>query len=155
MIPYTRKLVMKNTLRMSAMLIASTLAVAAQANTPAGRWHTIDDKTGETKSVVTIEDAGGVLRGKVSQILRKGADPAAKCDKCTDDRKDQTILGMEIIRGVKKSSGNDYWDGGEILDPEEGKLYRVRLTPIEGGAKLQVRGFLGPFWRNQVWVKAP
>jgi uncharacterized protein (DUF2147 family) len=155
MIPYTRKLVMKNTLRMSAMLIASTLAVAAQANTPAGRWHTIDDKTGETKSVVTIEEAGGVLRGKVSQILRKGADPAAKCDKCTDDRKDQTILGMEIIRGVKKSSGNDYWDGGEILDPEEGKLYRVRLTPIEGGAKLQVRGFLGPFWRNQVWVKAP
>lgn len=146
---------MKNTLRMSAMLIASTLAMAAQANTPAGRWHTIDDKTGETKSVVTIEDAGGVLRGKVSQILRKGADPAAKCDKCSDDRKDQTILGMEIIRGVKKSSGNDYWDGGEILDPEEGKLYRVRLTPIEGGAKLQVRGFLGPFWRNQVWVKAP
>jgi uncharacterized protein (DUF2147 family) len=146
---------MKNTLRMSAMLFASTLAMAAQANTPAGRWHTIDDKTGETKSVVTIEDAGGVLRGKVSQILRKGADPAAKCDKCTDDRKDQTILGMEIIRGVKKSSGNDYWDGGEILDPEEGKLYRVRLTPIEGGAKLQVRGFLGPFWRNQVWVKAP
>ena len=146
---------MKNTLRMSAMLFASTLAMAAQANTPAGRWHTIDDKTGETKSVVTIEDAGGVLRGKVSQILRKGADTAAKCDKCSDDRKDQTILGMEIIRGVKKSSGNDYWDGGEILDPEEGKLYRVRLTPIEGGAKLQVRGFLGPFWRNQVWVKAP
>jgi uncharacterized protein (DUF2147 family) len=127
----------------------------AQANSPVGRWHTIDDKTGETKSLVVIEDAGGVLRGRVSQFLRQGADPAAKCDKCTDDRKDQTILGMEIIRGVKKSSGNRYWEGGEILDPEEGKLYRVRLTPIEGGAKLQVRGFLGPFWRNQLWVKAP
>ena len=146
---------MKNTLRMGTMLIASLLAVSAQANSPVGRWHTIDDKTGETKSLVTIEDAGGVLRGKVSQILRKGADPAAKCDKCVDDRKDQTILGMEIIRGVKKSTGNDYWEGGEILDPEEGKLYRVRLTPVEGGAKLQVRGFLGPFWRNQLWVKAP
>ena len=56
---------------------------------------------------------------------------------------------------MKKSSGNDHWEGGEILDPEEGKLYRVRLTPVEGGAKLQVRGFLGPFWRNQLWVKAP
>jgi uncharacterized protein (DUF2147 family) len=122
---------------------------------PCRCWHTIDDKTGETKSLVVIEDAGGVLRGRVSQFLRQGADPAAKCDKCTDDRKDQTILGMEIIRGVKKSSGNGYWEGGEILDPEEGKLYRVRLTPIEGGAKLQVRGFLGPFWRNQLWVKAP
>ena len=146
---------MKNTLRMGTMLIASLLAVSAQANSPVGRWHTVDDKTGETKSVVTIEDAGGVLRGKVSQVLRKGADPAAKCVLCKDDRKDQTILGMEIIRGVKKSSGNDHWEGGEILDPEEGKLYRVRLTPVEGGAKLQVRGFLGPFWRNQLWVKAP
>ena len=146
---------MKKTICMTILAMTSCLALSAQASSPVGRWHTIDDKTGETKSMVTIEDAGGVLRGKVSQILRKGADPAAKCDKCADDRKDQTILGMEIIRGVKKSSGNDYWEGGEILDPEEGKLYRVRLTPVEGGAKLQVRGFLGPFWRNQLWVKAP
>jgi uncharacterized protein (DUF2147 family) len=146
---------MKKIFRISAMVFMGCMALAVQANSPVGRWHTIDDKTGETKSVVTIEDAGGVLRGKVSQILRKDADPAAKCTLCKDDRKDQTILGMEIIRGVKKSSGNDYWDGGDILDPEEGKLYRVRLTPVEGGAKLQVRGFLGPFWRNQLWVKAP
>ncbi len=131
------------------------LAGAAQASSPVGRWHTIDDKTGEVKSLVTIEDKGGVLSGRVTELLRKGADPAARCDKCVDDRKGQTILGMEIIRGVKKSAGNDYWDSGEILDPEEGKLYRVRLTPVEGGAKLQVRGFLGPFWRNQIWVKAP
>jgi len=146
---------MKNSIRMILLAGAGWLALSAQANSPVGRWHTIDDKTGETKSVVTIEDVGGVLRGKVSQILRKDADPAAKCGLCKDDRKDQTILGMEIIRGVKKASGNDYWDGGDILDPEEGKLYRVRLTPMDGGAKLQVRGFLGPFWRNQVWVKAP
>jgi uncharacterized protein (DUF2147 family) len=150
-----RSCTMKNIFRTSALLVMCCMTLAAQANSPVGRWHTIDDKTGETKSVVTIEDTGGVLRGKVSQILRKGADPAAKCDKCSDDRKDQTILGMEIIRGVKKSAGNDYWEGGDILDPEEGKLYRVRLTPVEGGAKLQVRGFLGPFWRNQLWVKAP
>ncbi len=131
------------------------LAGVAQANSPVGRWHTIDDKTGEVKSLVTIEDREGALSGRVSQILRKGADPAARCEKCSDDRKGQTILGMEIIRGVKKSAGHDHWEGGEILDPEEGKLYRVRLTPLEGGAKLQVRGFLGPFWRNQTWVKAP
>jgi len=146
---------MKNTLRMSAMIAASLWALGAQANSPVGRWHTVDDKTGEIKSVVTIEDAGGVLRGKVSQFLRKGVDLGAKCDKCVDDHKGQLILGMEIIRGVKKSEGQGYWEGGEILDPEEGKLYRVRLTPLEGGAKLQVRGFLGPFWRNQLWVKAP
>ncbi len=131
------------------------LAGAAQTNSPVGRWHTIDDKTGEVKSLVTIEDKAGVISGRVTELLRKGADPAARCDKCSDDRKGQTILGMEIIRSVKKAAGHDYWEGGEILDPEEGKLYRVRLTPLEGGAKLQVRGFLGPFWRNQTWVKAP
>ena len=145
--------------RRALMLALASLsclcAGGAWANTPVGQWHTVDDKTGEVKSLVVIEEQGGVLRGRVTQFLRKGADPAARCDKCSDDRKGQAILGMEIIRGVKKSAGNDYWDGGEILDPEEGKLYRVRLTPVEGGAKLQVRGFLGPFWRNQLWVKAP
>jgi len=142
-------------MRSIVLMILLGLAGTAQANTPVGRWHTIDDKTGEVKSMVTIEDRGGALSGRVTQILRKGADPAARCDQCADDRKGQPILGMEIIRGVKKSAGQDHWEGGEILDPEEGKLYRVRLTPLEGGAKLQVRGFLGPFWRNQTWVKAP
>ncbi len=69
---------MTNALRMTAVVLTSLLALSAQANSPVGRWHTIDDKTGETKSVVTIEEAGGGLRGKVSQILRKGAEPAAK-----------------------------------------------------------------------------
>jgi uncharacterized protein (DUF2147 family) len=142
-------------MRSIVLMLLLGLAGTAQANTPVGRWHTIDDKTGEVKSMVTIEDRGGALSGRVTQILRKGADPAARCDQCADDRKGQPILGMEIIRGVKKSAGQDHWEGGEILDPEEGKLYRVRLTPLEGGAKLQVRGFLGPFWRNQTWVKAP
>jgi len=135
--------------------LALTLGSAVWAHTPVGQWHTVDDKTGEVKSLVVIEEQGGVLKGRVTQFLRKGADPAARCDKCSDDRKGQPILGMEIIRGVKKSAGHDHWDGGEILDPEEGKLYRVRLTPQDGGTKLQVRGFLGPFWRNQLWVKAP
>ncbi len=142
-------------MRSIVLMLLLGLAGTAQANTPVGRWHTIDDKTGEVKSMVTIEDRGGALSGRVTQILRKGADPAARCEQCADDRKGQPILGMEIIRGVKKSAGQDHWEGGEILDPEEGKLYRVRLTPLEGGAKLQVRGFLGPFWRNQTWVKAP
>ncbi len=142
-------------MRSIVLMLLLGLAGTAQANTPVGRWHTIDDKTGEVKSMVTIEDRGGALSGRVTQILRKGADPAARCDQCADDRKGQPILGMEIIRGVKKASGNEYWDSGEILDPEEGKLYRVRLTLQESGAKLQVRGFLGPFWRNQTWVKAP
>ena len=102
-------------MRKFLMIALLGLAGAAHASSPVGRWHTIDDKTGEVKSLVTIEDKGGVLSGRVTELLRKGADPAARCDKCVDDRKGQTILGMEIIRGVKKSAGNDYWDSGEIL----------------------------------------
>ena len=131
------------------------LCGAVAASTPVGQWHTVDDKTGEVKSMVTIEDRGGALSGRVTQILRKGADPAARCDQCADDRKGQPILGMEIIRGVKKSAGQDHWEGGEILDPNNGKTYKVRIKPIDGGKKLEVRGFIGApmLGRTQTWIR--
>jgi uncharacterized protein (DUF2147 family) len=64
---------------------------------------------------------------------------------------------MEIIRGGRKADGKDVWEGGKILDPENGTEYSLRLTPIEGGAKLQVRGFLGfsLLGRTQTWVRVP
>ena len=65
------------------------------------------------------------------------------------------MVGMEIIRGAKKSASKNVWEDGEILDPENGKTYALRLTPLEGGNKLEVRGFLGFLWRNQVWVRVP
>jgi len=95
------------------------------------------------------------VRGRVEKVLRKDADPAAKCDKCSDDRKNQPVVGMEIIRGAKKASGKNVWEDGEILDPENGKTYALRLTPIENGAKLEVRGSIGPFGRTQTWVRVP
>ena len=85
----------------------------------------------------------GVVTGRIEQILRKGADPAATCTECSDDRKGQPLKGLEIIRGAKKAEGKDVWEGGKILDPENGKTYTLRLTPIEGGAKLEVRGSIG------------
>ena len=75
------------------------------------------------------------------------------CTACTDDRKNQPKLGLEIIRGAKKSDTDNVWEGGRILDPENGKEYTLRMTPLEGGRKLQVRGFIGPFFRTQVWVR--
>ena len=77
------------------------------------------------------------------------------CDRCTDDRKDKPVLGMEIIRGAKKAEGKEVWEGGRILDHEKGSTYGLRLTPIEGGAKLEVRGSIGPFGRTQTWVRVP
>ena len=138
--------------------IATTLVLAAglasAQMTPVGNWQTIDDKTKEVKSEIQIVETGGVLNGKVTKLLRKDAKQDAVCDECTDERKGKTMLGLEIIRGAKKVDGKDVWEDGKILDPENGKSYGLKLTPIEGGKKLEVRGSIGPFGRTQTWVRA-
>lgn len=139
----------------SVVLAASAFVSAALANSPVGQWHSIDDKTGELKSMVVIVEQQGVLKGRVEKLLRKDADQNAKCEKCSDDRKNLPVIGLEIIRGAKKASGKNVWEDGEILDPENGKTYGLRLTPIENGAKLEVRGSIGPFGRTQTWVRVP
>ena len=134
-----------------ALLFVSSLALAQM--TPVGTWNTIDDETKEVKSEVQIVDNGGVLSGKVTKLLRKGAKQDAVCDKCTDDRKDKPTLGLEIIRGAKKAEGKDVWEDGKILDPEKGATYSLRLTPIDGGKKLDVRGSVFGIGRTQTWVR--
>ena len=109
-----------------------------------------DDETKQEKSHVRITEQGGVLTGKVEKLL----DPAkqgSRCEKCTDERKDQPVTGMTILRNVK--ANGEVWDGGDILDPNNGKVYRVRLKPEDGGKQLEVRGYLGPFFRNQHWIR--
>jgi len=132
------------------VLFASTTAFAQ--STPVGLWRNIDDKTGEAKAEIRITDNAGALNGRIERVLRKDAKPDEKCVECKDERKDQPMVGLEIIRGAKKSADGD-WQDGKILDPENGREYKLRLTPIEGGAKLQVRGSFGPFWRTQTWVR--
>ena len=127
----------------------------AQA-TPAGVWKTIDDETKKEKSLIRITEAGGVYTGKLEKLLDPSAKPDAVCDKCTDDRKDKPLVGMTLIHGVKQSDGDKaMWDGGEILDPNNGKTYKVRLTPSEGGKTLAVRGYIGAplLGRTQTWVR--
>ncbi len=143
---------MLRTVLASALALLSFSALAQM--TPVGLWRTVDEKTGEPKSEIRITDTGGVLSGKVEKLLRKDAKPDEKCDKCTDDRKDKPILGMEIIRGAKKADGHDVWESGKILDPENGKEYTLKLTPVDGGKQLQVRGYIGFFFRTQTWVRA-
>ena len=142
-------------LKISALMLSCFMTPFAVANSPVGQWHTLDEKTGELKSMVIIFEQQGVMKGRVEKVLRKDADPAAKCDKCSDDRKNQPVVGLEIIRGAKKASGKNVWEDGEILDPENGKTYSLRLTPIENGAKLEVRGSFGPIGRTQTWVRVP
>jgi uncharacterized protein (DUF2147 family) len=122
--------------------------------TPVGLWRNIDDKTGEAKAEIRVVDNGGVLSGKIERRLAKDAKADARCVECSDDRKDKPMDGLEIIRGAKKAADKDVWEGGKILDPENGREYTLRMTPIEGGKKLEVRGSFGPFGRTQTWVRA-
>jgi uncharacterized protein (DUF2147 family) len=147
MIRHTRSLV--------AALGLGLFAVLAHAQaTPAGLWKSIDDETKKEKSLIRITESGGVFTGKLEKLLDPTAKPDAVCDKCSDERKDKPIVGMTLIKGVKQNADDKAkWDGGEILDPNNGKTYKVRLTPIDGGKTLEVRGFIGPFYRNQTWTR--
>jgi uncharacterized protein (DUF2147 family) len=139
----------------TAALLALAAPLAFAQATPAGLWKTIDDETKAEKSLVRISEAGGVFTGKIEKLL----DPSkqdSKCDKCSDERKDQPVLGMVIIRSVKAHDDEkDRWDGGDILDPNNGKLYKVRIKTADGGRKLEVRGYIGAplLGRTQTWLR--
>lgn len=142
--------------RFAAFAAAALLGSAAWAQmSPVGTWRNIDDKTGEAKAEIRIVEQNGVLTGAITRRLAKDAQPGAVCDECTDDRRNKPIEGLEIIRGARKAADKDVWEGGRILDPENGREYTLRLTPVEGGRKLEVRGSIGPFGRTQTWVRTP
>lgn len=135
-------------------LFACTGAAFAQA-TPAGLWKTIDDKTGKERSLIRITEASGVFTGKLEKTLDADAKSGDVCDKCTDERKGKPLIGMALIRNIKQSADDkEVFDGGDITDPDNGKIYRLRLKPLEAGKKLEVRGYIGPFYRNQTWIRA-
>jgi uncharacterized protein (DUF2147 family) len=136
----------------AALLLTAAAGAALAQDTPAGLWKTIDDETKTEKSLVRITDGGGVLTGKVEKILSDKAD--AKCVECTDERKDKPVLGMTILRGIKPDAGEKgAWVGGDILDPNNGKIYKVLLKLVDGGKKLDVRGYIGMpmLGRTQTW----
>lgn len=136
---------------------ADATAVAAPANAAVGRWKTIDDETKEAKSIVVITEVDGKLVGTIEKLFRKeGEDQNPKCEKCSGDKKDQPIIGMQILQGLKKDKGSETkWSGGEILDPKNGKTYSCKLEVVDGGKKLDVRGFVGfsLIGRTQTWVR--
>lgn len=142
-----------------AVLLLSVCTWCAQAQmTPEGTWHSVDDASGKPKAEIRIAtNANGVLSGVVERALDPKPSQEPLCVKCSDDRKDKPKIGMEIIRGGKKAEGKDVWEGGKILDPENGKEYSLRMTPTDGGQKLEVRGYIGTplLGRTQTWVRVP
>ena len=137
----------------AALALAASAAAWAQA-TPVGLWKTIDDDSGKEKSLVRITESGGVLTGRIEKLLDPDTKPDKVCDKCTDERKGKPLVGLVIIKDAKRDADDPaVWTGGEITDPNNGKSYRLRLKPTEAGKTLEVRGYIGPFYRNQTWIR--
>jgi len=142
-----------------AGLMVMSMAVSphlhAQNLSPEGYWKTISDKTGKATSIVKVWIDNGELFGKVDQLIKEpGENPDPICKECPGEKKDQPIKGMTFLWGFTQDE--DEWNGGYILDPDNGKTYTCVIKVVENGRKLHVRGyilfrFLG---RTQVWHRA-
>lgn len=145
------------TLATGLLLIAGTALAAT--DTPVGTWKTIDDETHQPKSIVEITENNGELQAHIVKLLNRSPEDIARdgetpvCKNCDGARKNKPIEGMNIMWGVSKD--DDVWDGGKILDPKNGKTYKVKLKLLDGGQKLDVHGYIGfaLLGRSQVWER--
>ncbi len=146
--------------RLPALVVAALLALtpvrvgAAESadSTPIGLWQTISDLDGKPRGLVRIAEQGGIFHGTIVANLVPGEDESARCELCPDARKDQPIIGLVFLTGLKKLRQNEYGDG-EILDPDTGSVYRCQARLTDGGRTLVVRGYVGfsLFGRSQTW----
>lgn len=142
---------MKSLYTLVACLLLSTVTFAQSVE---GKWTTIDDETGKAKSTVEIYKVKDQLYGKVVHLYpRPGIEPDPVCEKCSDDRKGKKVVGLQIIRDLK-FNGKE-WQGGTVLDPENGKVYKCKITfDPKNPDVLILRGYVGPFSRSQTWKRA-
>jgi uncharacterized protein (DUF2147 family) len=138
-------------------IAAATLLVAYDAtaqSSPVGVWKSIDDNNGKPMALIRISEHDGELKGRIEKLFSPPpGDKNPKCIKCTDARKEQPVIGMTIIEGMHAEGAA--FGGGTILDPDNGKIYKSRMTLVDDGKKLQVRGYIGMplFGRTQTWLR--
>ena len=138
-------------MKLILIFILSFISLALNAQDIFGKWKTIDDNTGKPRSIVEIIENDGKAYGKILQLFREpGEDLDPICDDCNDYRKDKKVIGMTIITDMERDGGE--WEDGEILDPENGKVYDCKLWVEDG--KLKVRGYVAFFYRTQTWLPA-
>ncbi len=136
-----------------ALGIPVSFAQTNSTDSPAGLWQTIDDKTGQPRSLVRIDLSNGELTATIEKGLLPTDTEGAVCDKCKDDRKNQPLIGMNLVRGLTKNG--DKFDGGTILDPDNGKVYKCKMKLNDTGSNLEVRAYIGIslIVRSQTWTR--
>ena len=135
-------------------IILGTTTAYAQT-TPAGLWKTIDDESGRPKALVRIHEDNSYFIGRIEKLIDSNNPVTPICKDCTDERRNKPILGMVILRGARTGTDSESTTDGEILDPENGKVYRVRITLGGDGRTLDLRGYVGIplFGRTQTWLR--
>ncbi len=143
---------------MGALLLPAIAALngaassAAEPGSPIGLWKTFDDRTGNARAIVRIYEQDDKLFGRIEHSFKPGSESRV-CNECTDERKNQPIIGLLIIRNMRRT--DEGYGGGDILDPESGSVYRCKLRLEQGGTRLVVRGFIGIslLGRTQTWER--
>lgn len=151
-----RRPMIRHRLAILPICLAALVPTGAGADptSPVGLWRTVDDGTGEPRGVVRIEEVGQRLRGTIEKTFPRPGEPAQpRCEKCPGERRDQPVIGMTILTGLQRAG--EEWTGGEILDPDTGRIYQTKLRVVDGGRKLEVRGFIGVslLGRTQTWER--
>ncbi|OIM98750.1 hypothetical protein A9236_04985 [Polynucleobacter sp. QLW-P1DATA-2] len=135
----------------SFLSLASQVASSQSMDSIAGTWKTFDDDTNQPAAIILITEKNGLFSGVITKLL----DPNAlqTCEKCSDSRKGKSVLGMEILAGLKKTG--DSYTGGQILDPDDGEIYRAEMKLKDQGSKLDLRAYIGIplLGRTQTWIR--
>ena len=134
-------------------LLSLFSALSYAENSPVGLWKTIDDSTGKPRSLIRISDKNGELIAIIEKGLLPSDSPEDVCDKCEGTRKAKPLIGMVIMDGMKAKG--DAFEGGHILDPDNGKVYQCKIKLDSTGKQLEVRGFIGIslIGRSQIWMR--
>jgi uncharacterized protein (DUF2147 family) len=142
------------TLFVGAYPLRSAQAQTAPTASPVGLWQSIDDATGKPRAQIRISESAGVLTGRIAASSTPTQPGVVQlCTQCPGERNNQPLIGLPIIQNMRQQGSENLWAGGEILDPDKGSIYRLELSVQDAGKKLRVRGYIGPFFRNQTWVR--
>lgn len=139
---------------MACMLALLPHFAQAEEGGPSGLWKNVDDVSGKPRALIRITEVNGVLQGRIEKVFPGPSEnPNPPCDKCEGANKGTPVIGLTILSGLQKDG--DQYTGGEILDPDNGKVYRSKVHLLEGGKKLSVRGYIGVpvLGRSQTWIR--
>lgn len=138
----------------AAATVLTTLPVWADDGSPTGLWKSVDDASGKPRALIRITESNGALLGRIEKVFPAPSDdPNPKCAKCEGANKNAPVIGLVILSGLTKQ-GEEYVDG-QILDPDNGKVYRSKARLTDNGKKLDVRGYIGVpmLGRSQTWLR--